>query len=69
MEDIVGSLSARIPSSDIKSIDFFERLSAIESCLADVNSISKGVPLAVVSKSMGHSIIHTTINYLDNISK
>lgn len=31
--------------------------------------ISKGVPLAVVSKSMGHSSIHTTMNYLDNISK
>ena len=37
MEDIVGSLFARIPSSAIKSIDFLERLSAIESCLADVN--------------------------------
>ena len=31
--------------------------------------ISKGIPLAVVSKSMGHSSIHTTMNYLDNISK
>lgn len=41
MEDIVGSLSARIPSSAIKSIDFFERLSAMESCLADVNSRMK----------------------------
>lgn len=31
--------------------------------------ISKGVPLAVVSKSMGHSSIHTTMNYLDNLTK
>lgn len=37
MEDIIGSISTRIPSSAIKSIDFLERLSAIESRLADVN--------------------------------
>ena len=43
MEDIVGSLSARIPSSAIKSIDFLERLSAIESRLADVNSTMKAL--------------------------
>ena len=43
MEDIVGSLSARIPSSAIKSIDFLERLSAIESRLADVNSRMKAL--------------------------
>lgn len=36
MEDIVGYLSARIPSSAIKSIDFLERLSTIETGLADV---------------------------------
>lgn len=36
MEDIVGYLSARIPSSTIKSIDFLERLSTIETGLADV---------------------------------
>ncbi len=35
-EDIVGSISARIPSSAIKSIDFLERLSTIETSLADV---------------------------------
>lgn len=43
MEDIIGSISARIPSSAIKSIDFLERLSAIESRLADVNSRMKAL--------------------------
>lgn len=42
-EDIVGSIFARIPSSAIKSIDFLERLSAIESRLADVNSRMKAL--------------------------
>ena len=40
-EDIFGSLSARLPSSAIKSIDFLERLSTIESCLVDVICLVK----------------------------
>lgn len=40
-EDIFGCLSARLPSSAIKSIDFLERLSTIESCLVDVICLVK----------------------------
>ncbi len=61
VEDMVGWLSARIPSSAIKSIDFLERLSSIESCLADVNARMKALQK---SQNESHKLLINTNDVL-----
>lgn len=61
MEDIIGSISARIPSSAIKSIDFLERLSAIESRLADMNSRMKALQ---ENRNKSHKLLTNTNDIL-----